>query len=465
LLKIQKRLLMVKEVLLTDISKNIKTPKLKENFLLSLLKNAPEEFQSILKELKISKEEIIKIIKKEPPDIQKILFENLNSINIQKDTKIDLEKNTNLTPKKTKKEKIKKILNTLSQEIPQTQSLNIISNPSVFNPKETSNKEKILNLVKKEILSKTSLKEFKITNEEIKTIKNISPLKELITFAQKKDLNITKIIAKVIKKETVSKKSSLKEDKKNQIPTENILTTSTSLKNSLKKTEKKEKIPQILTKLFNNQEKSEITHTENKNIKTTHPKTKPLFTPLKTENSFEKEIIFNNEKEKSTPEISLNTLLSQKKPKTSQIQHSAPEPQTSIIQPEIKHQIIKAKESIKKFATYLKESIQNYKPPVSKVSIELHPKELGKVELTLIHRGENLQIHINSNNTSTIHFFNTNQNELKNVLINMGYSEVNMSFNSNQQNQQKQQYRQNQEKFTKKEDENSFLIEIPYTYA
>jgi flagellar hook-length control protein FliK len=130
----------------------------------------------------------------------------------------------------------------------------------------------------------------------------------------------------------------------------------------------------------------------------------------------------------------------------------------------LKTNILKAKESLKHFTSNLKEAVENYKPPVSKLSMELHPKELGKIEVTLVHRGDNLQIQINSNNTA-ISFFHSTQQELRQNLINMGFTDVNMSFNQNQQ-QGNKEYRQHQ-KFSKNENEeyDEMIIEIPYQYA
>jgi flagellar hook-length control protein FliK len=87
------------------------------------------------------------------------------------------------------------------------------------------------------------------------------------------------------------------------------------------------------------------------------------------------------------------------------------------------------------------------------------------VDITIIQRGDNLQININSNNQA-INFFHTHQIELKNALVNMGYSGIDMSFNSNQnkENQQKKAYKQYSLN-TNDENYDELIIEIPYTYA
>jgi flagellar hook-length control protein FliK len=87
------------------------------------------------------------------------------------------------------------------------------------------------------------------------------------------------------------------------------------------------------------------------------------------------------------------------------------------------------------------------------------------VEVTIIHRGDNLQININSNN-QTINFFHTHQSELKNALVNMGYNGIDMNFNSNQnrENQEKKAFKQYSSN-KKEENYDELVIEIPYTYA
>ena len=113
----------------------------------------------------------------------------------------------------------------------------------------------------------------------------------------------------------------------------------------------------------------------------------------------------------------------------------------------------------------LKEAVENYKPPLTKLSLELHPKELGKVEVVIRHQGENLNIQINTNNTTTINFLTAQQNELKNSLVNMGFTNINMNFNSNDQNRKhnKQNQFQNISEISNEEDE--LVIDFTYKYA
>jgi flagellar hook-length control protein FliK len=442
---------MIKEVLLKDISKNIKTPKFQENFLLSLLKENPKELKTFLKELKIPKEEIIKLIKKEPPKIQEKLLKNLqeldftpvlNDLPVINDSSILNDSHIKPNSKSSKNDSTLKPPDTLIQ--------NETKQPLFQNVLKKTDEKTVVKIIKKELLSKEAIKNFKFTQEEIKTIKTASSLKELITFANKKGLNITKVIVKNINpKQPIHP---MPTNLKPKINPQKILKTPDTPKQK-NHTPNKTQQTDILSQLF---------LSKNKTTKNTNkPKTpKPNTGFLHTQTTIQ-----NTKPQKENTQITLSTLLSDtpeklkktKKPENKQILN-----QTYSLQPDLKPKIIQAKTTLKHFTTNLQKAIEDYKPPVSKVSLELHPKELGKVEITLLHRGENLQIHINSA-SSTINFFNAHQNELKNMLINMGYSEVNMSFNSNQQQQQKQQYRQNQNTFSKEEDE--FVIEIPYTYA
>lgn len=97
---------------------------------------------------------------------------------------------------------------------------------------------------------------------------------------------------------------------------------------------------------------------------------------------------------------------------------------------------------IDNFTRDFKEEIEKFKAPSHKVSINLNPKELGEVNVTMIARGNNLHINLNSNNANTLNLFIANQQEFKNSLVNMGFTGLAMNFGdkkegSNHQEQQK----------------------------
>jgi len=91
---------------------------------------------------------------------------------------------------------------------------------------------------------------------------------------------------------------------------------------------------------------------------------------------------------------------------------------------------ISSKQTIERFVSDLQEQINNYKPPLMKIKMTLTPKNLGEVDVSLVSRGNSLQVTITSN-TNTMAIFTQNQAEFKNSLVNMGFTNLNMNFNSN----------------------------------
>ena len=99
---------------------------------------------------------------------------------------------------------------------------------------------------------------------------------------------------------------------------------------------------------------------------------------------------------------------------------------------------VETKNSLNQFSNDLKDKIENYKPPIMKVKMALSPKNLGGVEVTLIHRGNNLHVNITSN-TNTMSLFTQNQVEFKNSLVNMGFTNLEMNFSDQNQGKNNQQ--------------------------
>ena len=98
----------------------------------------------------------------------------------------------------------------------------------------------------------------------------------------------------------------------------------------------------------------------------------------------------------------------------------------------IANKIFDARESMKNFAYALKQEIQNHKPPLSKITIELQPANLGSVEVSIISQGKNIQIQLHSNQ-QTLNLFIQNQSDLRTALAQIGYENVAMSFNNGAQ--------------------------------
>ncbi|HEC2405911.1 TPA: flagellar hook-length control protein FliK [Campylobacter jejuni] len=98
---------------------------------------------------------------------------------------------------------------------------------------------------------------------------------------------------------------------------------------------------------------------------------------------------------------------------------------------------ITPKETLQYFSQDLKEAVDQYKAPITKLSITLNPNNLGEVEVTLIQRGNNLHINFNSN-TNAMNLFIQNQVEFKNSLVNMGFTGLEMNFSDQGKREQNQ---------------------------
>lgn len=79
------------------------------------------------------------------------------------------------------------------------------------------------------------------------------------------------------------------------------------------------------------------------------------------------------------------------------------------------------------FSDKLRDALQNYKPPITKISLELNPENLGSVELTITKMGDKVNIQIGSNQTA-LQIFMQNAQEFKIQLNNVGFNEVTMDF-------------------------------------
>ncbi|MFP6148057.1 flagellar hook-length control protein FliK [Helicobacter pylori] len=146
-------------------------------------------------------------------------------------------------------------------------------------------------------------------------------------------------------------------------------------------------------------------------------------TPLEKEEKTQ-EISDNKEKTKESNNSTQSTQNAQASDKTSENKSTAP------------------KETIKHFTQQLKQEIQEYKPPMSKISMDLFPKELGKVEVIIQKVGKNLKVSVISHNNS-LQTFLDNQQDLKNSLNALGFEGVDLSFSQDSSKEQpKEQLRE-----------------------
>ncbi|WQU73365.1 flagellar hook-length control protein FliK [Helicobacter pylori] len=151
------------------------------------------------------------------------------------------------------------------------------------------------------------------------------------------------------------------------------------------------------------------------------------------------------EKEEKTQEISEN------KEKTKETSNSAQSAQnTQASDKTSENKSITPKETIKHFTQQLKQEIQEYKPPMSKISMDLFPKELGKVEVIIQKVGKNLKVSVISHNNS-LQTFLDNQQDLKNSLNALGFEGVDLSFSQDSSKEQQAPKDQPKEPFKEQE--------------
>jgi hypothetical protein len=108
---------------------------------------------------------------------------------------------------------------------------------------------------------------------------------------------------------------------------------------------------------------------------------------------------------------------------------------------------VKAKEAqqgMRHFATDLKEAVENYKSPFTRLSMKLNPEKLGEVEVSLVQRGNNIHVNIQSGNASSVAFLAQNASELKAQLAHHGITNTTMNFMGGGEHQHSSQGQQQQ---------------------
>lgn len=151
------------------------------------------------------------------------------------------------------------------------------------------------------------------------------------------------------------------------------------------------------------------------------------------------------EKEETTKEASDN------KEKTKESNNSAQSAQNAQASDKTsENKSVTPKETIKHFTQQLKQEIQEYKPPMSRISMDLFPKELGKVEVVIQKVGKNLKVSVISHNNS-LQTFLDNQQDLKNSLNALGFEGVDLSFSQDSSKEQEKEPFKEQESTPLKE--------------
>ena len=282
----------------------------------------------------------------------------------------------------------------------------------------------------------------KITSEDI--FKMVEPKQTL-----KEPAPMQNILTKIIKQE-------FQKDKTVEVEKKTSLTSLLSQNSQHKKESKTEKIIMTKTEERKPESKLKTTNTEKESIsdleqeqiqehfktqKHKKAQTNTLATLLKNDTA-PKESMKAEPSQISKTEEPLNKTESETK-ETSIEKHT----NTGEIKSEVVHktkQTHDVKKTFNTFAMEFKEKVEAYKPPMMKVNMQLSPKNLGDVDVTLITRGNHLQVNINSNSQNTIALFVQNQNDFKNSLVNMGFSDLQMNF-SDKRGEEKNQQEQKKE--------------------
>ncbi|MFP6295444.1 flagellar hook-length control protein FliK [Helicobacter pylori] len=341
------------------------------------------------------------------------------------------------------------------------------------------------NLTNKNPLTPTNRANNAIKNPTTPThnAKDPKTLKDIQTLSQKHDLNASNIqvVAPLEKKETPLNASDQLALKTTQTPINHTLAkndakNTANLSSVLQSLEKKEshnkehanppnnekKTPTLKEALQMNAIKRDKTLSKKKSEKTptkaqtTAPSIAPenaLKIPLKTPPLMP--LIGANppndnaptplEKEETTKEASDN------KEKTKESSNSAQSAQNAQASDKTsENKSVTPKETIKHFTQQLKQEIQEYKPPMSRISMDLFPKELGKVEVIIQKVGKNLKVSVISHNNS-LQTFLDNQQDLKNSLNALGFEGVDLSFSQDSSKEQQAPKDQPKEPFKEQE--------------
>lgn len=460
--------------------------------------------ENAIKEFKNAKNlsDLIKIAKKYDLGLDKIKFstENLktleNKFPLLKDKEFFQSKIANLTENilKTKHSKVEKkpliqnddasFLKDLISQIDKEEKETKIKKSNIIETQNPKPKKREATAIK-ELLEKITQNQTdkKPQKEEAKPEINKAQKQEKLPNSQ----NLDKVIMpsannledKIIDKKSakISEKNILPTDEKQtKIPEKTILPTDEKAQKPPRKESQNAKIPENIIK--NKPETNTIKtpeimpSTEEKTIKITP---KEAFEEVLKPQNAPKQIFELKPDQPKMPKPTNEIAIKTEPPKEqsqNESQNSEQEPnqnnQNSLIKDIAKAAQAQVKAPLRQtfshFSQDLKEQIEQYKPPISKVQIALNPKNLGEVEVTIITRGNNLHISFNSNQ-QTMNLFIQNQQEFKNSLVNMGFTQLEMNFSDQKESKNQQNFshkdQMNDENEELKEEQSSIELIMP----
>ena len=109
----------------------------------------------------------------------------------------------------------------------------------------------------------------------------------------------------------------------------------------------------------------------------------------------------------------------------------------------------------------IKEAIENYKPPFTKLTMKLKPEKLGEIDVTMVQRGNNVHINLSSN-SQALAMLQQQSGDLKMALTELGFGEASMKFTQGDQSRQQQQQHSTNERYQEmaKLDDNIEMLEL-----
>ncbi|MDX1808723.1 MAG: flagellar hook-length control protein FliK [Sulfurospirillaceae bacterium] len=436
--------------LLKSDNKQMSFPKFTDKLQAVLHKNTTTDRNTLLNDLKNVKDvnDLIKLSKKYDLGLENIKLTKQKVIDIQKEfPKLDIKQFFKLTESNDNQR-------TDTKTVPQIEQNNVKSS------KTTLNEHIIKNLNNKDT---QNLAKDTSTTTLIQSIHNLKKNTKLpdttakISDVQDSSKNVLQSLLSNIDKNT--KKvvaNNTEEDKKNKIgkqSTNDIKGKDLKIQDIESQIQQKNSIDKK-TVLKDEKAKKDISaiKTNKDNVKIDNLQTKQDLSTL-TKNHIKKDVqpkisTINeaNIQQKSTKTLHENSAKKNSDPNNnlSSVHHKLDMKNHALQDTAKADKNIPFKNSLNQFATDLKEKIDNYKPPIMKVQLSLNPKNLGSVDVVLLHRGNNLHVNITSN-TNTMSLFTQNQAEFKNSLVNMGFTNLEMNFSDQNQGQSQNNQQQNRQ--------------------
>ena len=208
------------------------------------------------------------------------------------------------------------------------------------------------------------------------------------------------------------------------------------------KAEKKESKNSLLSTLLNKEEKADdkkvSINAANQNSKkeqnseNSHQNQRIVEQKLGEQKVVENKTQQQIEQTKEVLRTKLATTFEEERPSTpsSKIDTAEIKPTPTVSQSSIGDRIFDAKATMRHFASSLKEQIQEYKPPISRLTLTLNPKNLGEVDVVIRSRGDTLSVQISAATAPALQILAQNSMELRQNLQNMGFENLSMHFSS-----------------------------------